>query len=45
MKKNIVRLGLPSKYYFENGGREQLLDINGLSVNDIVNQIKKFDNI
>ena len=45
-KKNIsniqvVNMGLPDKYYFENGGREYLLDKHGLSVEEIVNNIKK----
>lgn len=33
--KKIVRLGLPDRYIFENGTRDQLLDSVGLSVNDI----------
>jgi len=38
--KNIDRMGLPERYFFENGGREYLLDTFGLSVDDIVNRIK-----
>lgn len=33
--KRIRRLGLPDRYYFENGGRERLLDEFGLSIGDI----------
>ncbi len=36
----IKNMGLPDKYFFENGGREYLLDQNGLSVKDIINQVK-----
>ena len=43
MKQNVNRLGLPNKYYFENGGREYLLDANGLSVTSIINQIKNLN--
>ena len=31
----VKRLGLPERYYFENGGREYLLDRFGLSINHI----------
>ena len=43
-KNNIKRIGLPNKYFFENGGRDYLLDNNGLSVLNIENEIKKFNN-
>jgi len=32
---SIKRLGLPERYFFENGGRNYILDNNGLSVGDI----------
>ncbi len=35
MIKPVRRLGLPDRYYFENGGRSHLLDTFGLSVGDI----------
>lgn len=38
----ILRLGLPPRYIFENGNREQLLDNNRLSVDDIHQNILKF---
>lgn len=41
-KNRILRLGLPEKYIFENGTREEVLDSNGLSVENIYNEIKKF---
>ena len=43
--KKINRLGLPNKYYFENGGRENLLDTNGLSIQNIVDQVILLNNI
>ena len=36
----IDRIGLKEKYYFENGGREYLLDKNNLSKNNLINEIK-----
>lgn len=38
-QKNVLRLGLPERYIFENGTREQLLDKNGLSVDAICGRI------
>jgi transketolase len=38
----VLRIGLPSRYLFENGSREHLLNTNGLSVEDISNKIEKF---
>jgi transketolase len=35
MSKRVRLLGLPDRYYFENGGREHLLNVFGLSVDDI----------
>jgi transketolase len=37
--KQMLRLGLPERYLFENGTREQLLDKNGLSVDTICSRI------
>jgi len=37
----VIRFGLPSKYIFENGTREELLNNHGLSVEDIVKKINK----
>jgi transketolase len=37
-----LRIGLPSRFLFKNGNREQLLNTNGLSVESIYNQIKTF---
>lgn len=39
-QKNILRIGLPERYVFENGTREQLLDRNGLSVDAICGRIE-----
>tara|TARA_B100000686_G_C16524815_1_gene829135 strand:- start:15 stop:938 length:924 start_codon:yes stop_codon:yes gene_type:complete len=41
VKKNVKRLGLPNRYYFENGGREYLLDKYGLSINNIMKIVKE----
>ena len=38
--KNIKCLGLDDKYYFQNGGREFLLDQSGLSGNSIYKTVK-----
>ena len=35
-----MNVGLPDKYYFENGGRNYLLDKHGLSVEEIIKKIK-----
>jgi len=42
MKKEILRLGLPEKYLFDNGNREHLLNSNGLSSHDIFLSVQKF---
>jgi len=39
VKRNILRIGLPEKYIFENGSREHLLNTNGLSVETIYEKI------
>jgi len=36
----VINMGLPDKYYFENGGRKYLLDKHGLSVEEIIKKIK-----
>ena len=45
IQKKILRIGLPDRYIFENGNREQLIDSNGLSLIDIHNKISHFVNI
>ena len=40
----IKRLALNEKYYFENGGRENLLDDNNLSTSNILDTIKEIKN-
>ena len=42
MSKPVRRLGLPDRYYFENGGRSHLLDVFGLSVENICEAVKDF---
>ena len=37
----ILNICLPEKYIFDNGGRDYLLDINGLSKKDIINKGKQ----
>jgi transketolase len=39
ISKPVRRLGLPERYYFENGGRNRLLDAFGLSVRDICSAV------
>jgi len=41
IKVNFERIGLPDRYYFENGGREYLFDNYGLSIEDIKKNLKK----
>ena len=41
INKSITSLALPDKFIFENLGRDKLLDQNNLSVNNIINNIKK----
>ena len=41
-KKNVLRLGLPERFIFENGDRDHLLDTNGLSTDEIYDKIKNF---
>lgn len=40
MLKPIRRLGLPDRYYFENGGRDLILDSFGLSVENICTAVR-----
>jgi len=42
MKVKVLRLGLPERYIFENGTRDHLIDTNGLSLENIIKQIKNF---
>lgn len=37
----VHRLGLPDRYYFENGGRDTLLDTFGLSVDAICDAVRE----
>ena len=37
----VKRMSLPERYFFDNGGREWLLDDAGLSVNDIASTMEK----
>ena len=41
-QKRILRLGLPERYIFDNGSRDHLLDMNGLSDEQIYESIVKF---
>jgi len=40
MARQVKRMGLPERYFFENGGRDYILDSNGLSVTDICTTAK-----
>ena len=40
MSKPVHRMGLPDRYYFENGGRNHILNTFGLSVENICTKIK-----
>ena len=40
----VLRIGLPDKYFFENGSRDYHLDNNGLSVDSIYDKIEAFVN-
>ena len=42
LKKDVLRIGLPERYLFENGDRDHLIDSNGLSAEEICNKIKNF---
>jgi transketolase len=42
VKKKILRIALPEQYIFENGNRDQLLDSNGLSVQNIIDRMNAF---
>ena len=45
IQKRILRIGLPERYIFENGSREELLDSNGLSIETIYNNVFSMLNI
>jgi len=40
LRKQVLRIGLPKHYIFDNGNREHLLNENGLSVHAIYEKIK-----
>jgi len=40
IKKDVLRIGLPERYIFENATRDYLIDNNGLSVDSICNKIE-----
>ena len=40
LDKDVLRIGLPERYIFENGDREHLLNTNGLSVESICEKIR-----
>jgi transketolase len=42
IKKDVLRIGLPERYIFENGSRNHLIDNNGLSSRDIEKKIVNF---
>jgi transketolase len=42
VKKDVLRLGLPERYIFENGDRDYHLDNNGLSIDSIYDKIVEF---
>ena len=42
VKKDVLRIGLPERYIFENGDRDYHLNNNGLSVESIYDRIKTF---
>ena len=42
INKDVLRLGLPERYIFENGSRDYHLDNNGLSVGNIYDKIVSF---
>lgn len=44
LNHKILRLGLPEKYIFDNGTREEVLDMNGLSVSQLYDRIVSFLN-
>ena len=44
LQKNILRIGLPDRYIFENGDRNYLLNNNGLSIESIYNKVSEFVN-
>jgi len=44
LNHKILRLGLPERYIFDNGTREEVLDMNGLSVPQLHERIVSFLN-
>ena len=45
LQRPVKRLGLPDRYFFENGGREYLLDQYGLAITDLVSTIDAFSSV
>ena len=41
-KKDVLRLGLPERFIFENASRDYLLDHSGLSVDSIFNRVIEY---
>ena len=42
LKKDVLRIGLPERYIFENGDRDHHIDNNGLSSDDICGKVVEF---
>ena len=42
VKKDVLRIGLPNRYIFENGSRDYHIDNNGLSAEDIYKKVVDF---
>jgi len=42
LKKDVLRIGLPERYLFENGDRDHLIDNNGLSVESMKEKILNY---
>lgn len=40
--QKILRLGLPEQYIFDNGTREEVLDMHGLSVQEMLDKVVSF---
>jgi len=45
VQRPVKRLGLPDRYFFENGGREYLLDRYGLAISDLVSATDAFSSV
>mgnify|MGYP000878038617 CR=1 FL=1 len=42
VQKPLLRLGLPDRYFFENGGRNHVLEQSGLGVSTIAQRVTEF---